>query len=170
MSDSIRFKIHKAISSLPNPLEPNTVYFVRAGVGFDLYCTDQTGSIAHQINGVTPASLPAQVRGVEKSSTYTYYGFTNGDYTLDPSVLHPLTVTRIRRLVNKAANGTCTVSFQNNGTNITGLNGLSVTTTPLSNQLGSVNNTVEVGNRFSFIISGATAPINLEFNLDYTEA
>ena len=28
----------------------NTLYFVRTGDGFDLYCSDQTGSIAHKLN------------------------------------------------------------------------------------------------------------------------
>lgn len=41
----------KVIAALPAILTPNTVYAVRAGVGFDLYVSDTTGSIAHRING-----------------------------------------------------------------------------------------------------------------------
>jgi len=43
-------KIHKVVSLLPNPLEPNAIYAVRSGQGFDLYISDATGSVAHKIN------------------------------------------------------------------------------------------------------------------------
>lgn len=46
----MQFKAHKVVSSLPNTLEPNTIYLVRTGSGFDLYCSDTTGSVAHKIN------------------------------------------------------------------------------------------------------------------------
>ena len=44
------FRAQKVVSSLPATLQANTLYFVRIGSGFDLYCSDQTGSIAHKIN------------------------------------------------------------------------------------------------------------------------
>lgn len=44
------FRAQKVVSSLPATLQANTLYFVRTGNGFDLYCSDQTGSIAHKIN------------------------------------------------------------------------------------------------------------------------
>lgn len=44
------FKINKVVATLPGVLTPNTVYAVRAGVGFDLYISDSTGSVAHKIN------------------------------------------------------------------------------------------------------------------------
>ena len=46
---TIRFA--KVVGSLPATLQPNTMYLVRTGTGFDLYCSDATGSIAHPING-----------------------------------------------------------------------------------------------------------------------
>lgn len=45
---TIRFA--KVVASLPATLDPDTLYLVRAGAGFDLYCSDATGSIAHAIN------------------------------------------------------------------------------------------------------------------------
>lgn len=45
-----RIKIDKVVSVLPNPLIPNTVYAVRVGNGFDLFFSDSTGSIAHELN------------------------------------------------------------------------------------------------------------------------
>ena len=47
MSD---FKIYKLVGSLPAQLEPNAVYAVRTGLGFDFYISDSTGSIAHKVN------------------------------------------------------------------------------------------------------------------------
>lgn len=44
------FKIHKVVSSLPSSLAANCLYLVRTGVGFDLYASDSTGSIAHPLN------------------------------------------------------------------------------------------------------------------------
>lgn len=46
------FKTVKQLFVTPNVgnIEPNTVYYVRAGEGFDLYCTDSTGNAVYQIN------------------------------------------------------------------------------------------------------------------------
>lgn len=43
-------KVYKSIVSLPSTLEPNSVYAVRGGEGFDLYVSDLTGSIAYKTN------------------------------------------------------------------------------------------------------------------------
>ena len=118
---------------------------------------------------VNRQSLPVEFRAIEKSSSFLMTGVTNGTYILDPGVAYALTVIRIRNLRNTAVSGSCTASFQNNGSNITGLNTLSVTTTVLGNQTGSSNNTISVGNSLSLVISGATATLNLVFNIDYTE-
>lgn len=44
------FKARKEVNVLPSNLEPDTIYLVRTGGGFDLYCSDATGAIAHKIN------------------------------------------------------------------------------------------------------------------------
>jgi microcystin-dependent protein len=41
----------KVVAFLPETLAANAIYAVRAGVGFDLYITDTTGAVAHQLNG-----------------------------------------------------------------------------------------------------------------------
>lgn len=46
----MQFRASKIVSSLPVTLEANTIYLVRVGTGFDLYCTDATGSVAHEVN------------------------------------------------------------------------------------------------------------------------
>lgn len=44
------FKAAKVVGALPTPLVANTLYAVRVGAGFDLYCSDATGSVAHVLN------------------------------------------------------------------------------------------------------------------------
>lgn len=44
------FAASKVLSSLPQTLAPDTVYFVRVGVGIDIYVTDSTGEIAYGLN------------------------------------------------------------------------------------------------------------------------
>lgn len=46
----VALKIHKVVASLPSTLEPDAIYAVRAGAGFDLYIADSTGSVAHKVN------------------------------------------------------------------------------------------------------------------------
>jgi hypothetical protein len=41
----------KVVANLPATLEPNTLYLVRVGSGFDIYVSDLTGNIAYSING-----------------------------------------------------------------------------------------------------------------------
>src|SRR5690606_36393144 len=42
---------HKVVASLPDPLEANSIYYVRVGAGFDQYVTNGSGMIvAYQSN------------------------------------------------------------------------------------------------------------------------
>ena len=41
----------KEVSALPGTLTPDTLYAIRVGVGFDLYMSDNTGAVAHKVNG-----------------------------------------------------------------------------------------------------------------------
>lgn len=47
------FNVHKVIATLPEILEPDAVYFVRAGEGFDLYIVDSTGQVSHTSNSAS---------------------------------------------------------------------------------------------------------------------
>lgn len=62
--------LSKVISTPPAPLTPNCVYFVRTGDGFDLYCTDLTGAVAHKLN--TPVSSLGQ--NVDGGNSISVYG------------------------------------------------------------------------------------------------
>ena len=63
----IRFS--KVVASLPQQLEPDTIYLVRVGDGVDLYCTDATGSIAYQI-GSAGIGAAAAISVVGPTSAY----------------------------------------------------------------------------------------------------
>ena len=44
-------RVEKYVSNLPGVLEANTLYFVRTGTGFDLYVTNNIGTIvAYPLN------------------------------------------------------------------------------------------------------------------------
>lgn len=51
-------KFHKVISNLPSTLEPNAIYAVRVGEGFDLYISDNSGNLAFRVNSSGSVSLP----------------------------------------------------------------------------------------------------------------
>lgn len=53
------FKAHKVVSALPNPLDADTIYFVRTGAGFDIYVSDTTGNVAYTANNLTKADIDA---------------------------------------------------------------------------------------------------------------
>ena len=45
-----KLSIEKVIGDVPGTLEPDCVYAVRAGAGYDLRVSDMTGSVAHKLN------------------------------------------------------------------------------------------------------------------------
>lgn len=65
------FQASKVIAALPGTLNADTLYLVRVGEGFDLYCTDSTGSIAHAINSAGGAVEGlVEIDGGGASTTY----------------------------------------------------------------------------------------------------
>lgn len=70
---TVRFS--KVVSSLPGTLDPDTLYLVRSGAGFDLYCSDATGSIAYLVNA--PAA-PAQLAYPKRMETPKIVGDVSG--------------------------------------------------------------------------------------------
>lgn len=83
-------RVEKVVAVLPPVLAANTVYFVRVGAGFDLYTTDQTGAIAHKVNGT--ASSTEKIDRVDYSGAqYQYLGYpskiTRVNVTVSPPVV-----------------------------------------------------------------------------------
>ena len=63
--------------------------------------------------------------------------------------------------------GTVTVAAKINGTNITGLSAVSVTSTKATTN-GTAANTVAVGDEISFTFSSASTPVNFRATLNFT--
>lgn len=53
-------KHHKYVAALPAELEPDSIYYVRTGAGFDMYVTNGAGEVsAYPLNGTVPMAVPA---------------------------------------------------------------------------------------------------------------
>ncbi len=53
-------KFHKYVAALPAQLDPDAIYYVRAGAGFDMYVTNGSGEIsAYPLNRATPMAVPS---------------------------------------------------------------------------------------------------------------
>ena len=109
----IRFE--KLIHSLPSreELKPNTVYYVRAGSGFDTYVSDATGSIAHRLN--LPSGTP---QAIEKTwiDYITQYQFKNYNeqqnfYLYENQELSP---SQVYRIIKDGYDTICSDSTGNN--------------------------------------------------------
>ena len=84
------FRVSKVVSALPEALEADTVYAVRAGAGYDLYITDSTGLLAFKGNPSQTwaffkehfSVLPAKVGEATVSDAVgDVLAFTNGGVT-----------------------------------------------------------------------------------------
>lgn len=75
--DKMIIRFEKIVSKLPTDLEPNTIYFVRVGTGFDLYVTDMTGKIANSLN------LPSVQPTITRTRSWIEY---ITDYNYQPNV------------------------------------------------------------------------------------
>lgn len=61
-------KFFKEIAALPTTLDPDAIYLVRVGEGFDLYASDSTGAFAHKLNSAGAISF------TETDPVITYSG------------------------------------------------------------------------------------------------
>jgi hypothetical protein len=63
----------KEVASLPSTLEPNCIYAVRVGRGFDLYISDNTGLIVHKLNNTDdPLKSPVMTYTTGQLTGITY--------------------------------------------------------------------------------------------------
>lgn len=93
----IRFE--KLIHSLPSreELKPNTVYYVRAGSGFDTYVSDATGSIAHRLNLPNVSPQTNEKSWIDYITQYQFknYNEQQNYYLYENQELNPSQVYRI---------------------------------------------------------------------------
>jgi hypothetical protein len=92
-------------------------------------------------------------------------GATNKTYPIISKKVYAETLTKVWGL--KTTSGTCTVAIQINGTNVTGLSALSVTSTA-QDVVASAANAMVAGDRMTIVITSAAAPVDLECTLEFT--
>jgi hypothetical protein len=168
---TLRFS--KVVSSLPVALDPDTLYLVRVGAGFDLYVSDATGSIAYKVNA------PAQIAYPKRSATPKIVGDVAGtalttlaltasrQYFIPLVVPRDVTLTGLRISVTTAATGTASIGIYGNtvvGGNdapgallasVTGLN-----TGTAGDITGSLSYTLQAGTLYwASLIASAAATI-----------
>jgi hypothetical protein len=83
-------------------------------------------------------------------------------YPLDTYAAFGYTVTEVYQI--QTSSGTVTAALKINGTAITGLSSISVTSTA-QNVAATGANTVSVGNALSLVFSSASTPLNIQFTL-----
>jgi hypothetical protein len=86
-------------------------------------------------------------------------------YDLDTYAVFGYTVTNIYQI--QCSSGSVTAAIQINGTNITGLSSISVSSTP-QNVAATGSNTVAIGNTLSLVFSSNAAAANIKFTLAAT--
>lgn len=79
--------IYKEIGSLPNPLVADSIYVVRSGQGFDLYVTDTTGSIAHQVNNPDNVKISSGPNNIIRNTEDGLYSEVSKSENLDSFVV-----------------------------------------------------------------------------------
>ena len=86
-------------------------------------------------------------------------------YDLDTYAPFGYTVTNVYQI--QTSSGTVTAALQINGTNITGLSGIAVSSTP-QNVTATAANTVAIGNTLSLVFSSNASAQNIKFTLAAT--
>lgn len=89
----------------------------------------------------------------------------NGTFTLTAKAVIAGTINAIKGL--KTSAGTCTVTIKINGTAVTGINGLSVTSST-QDANATAANTFVAGDRITLVVASVSSAADLEFTLSAT--
>jgi hypothetical protein len=109
----------------------------------------------------TSGSIPSLI---DEDQIYIQ-GATNKTYPIISKKIYAGTVNGIYGL--KTSSGTCTVAIQINGTNVTGLSSINVTSVA-QDVAASALNAMVAGDRLTIVITSASAPVDLEGTLKIT--
>lgn len=110
-----RLLVEKYVSALPATLTRNTMYFVRNGAGFDIYCTNESGTVVAYALNVAAAGSDTQLQynnngvlaGAQQLSVHDGHLFLNDDSTPPAPIANKL------GLFNNDWNGVQTLSTVN---------------------------------------------------------
>lgn len=107
--DKMIIRFEKIVSKLPTDLEPNTIYFVRVGTGFDLYVTDMTGKIANSLNLPSVQPTTRTRSWVEYITDYNYQpnvqleggAMQYKNESLEPSIVYRLIKNNVDYILDR---------------------------------------------------------------------
>ena len=89
----------------------------------------------------------------------------DGTYIMHTYAVFPFTINSINGL--KHTSGTSTLAVKINGTDVTGLSALSVSSTP-QNATATAANSVAIGDQITFVVSSGSSPVDLFSTLSIT--
>lgn len=111
-------------------------------------------------------SLAARQGGLRANQASCYIQTpANGTFTLAAKMTYAGTIDSLKGLKTSAGTGSVTIKI--NGTNVTGLATLSVTSTT-QDATASAANTFVAGDRITLTIASVASAADLEFTLGYT--
>lgn len=107
--DKMIIRFEKIVSKLPTNLEPNTIYFVRVGTGFDLYVTDMTGKIANALNLPSVQPTTRTRSWIEYITDYNYQhnvqleggAMQYKNESLEPSIVYRLIKNNVDYILDR---------------------------------------------------------------------
>lgn len=146
---------------------------------YDLYYRNASGVLTRLANGTTGQYLAATTSSAPSWATLTpsFAGMVDTISLQDiGSAIPAQTYTfelyaeigyTINELKIISGSGTCNAAVQINGTNVTGISALSVSST-IATGTASAANTVVIGNKVTLVISSNSSLVNLQATLKYT--
>ena len=162
------FRAQKVVSSLPGTLQANTLYFVRTGDGFDLFCSDQTGSIAHKLND---GDARIQRESVLLRSANT----GSGAITLPIFYTENITLLRIvnaqNTLIGSSGSAVINVLFGSgiSFTTVPGLGNRTITTSPTNQSVSGNGQLIATTKNIRIeFVSFTSGPVDISLTFEYS--
>lgn len=121
-------------------------------------------SLAPSGTGTVTANVLSGTAATQQSSVFIETG-ADKTITLLPYALYAATINKIWDI--KTTSGTITVAIQINGTPVTGLSAISVTSTP-QNVTATAANTIAVGDEVTMVLSSNSSATKLQFTMEST--
>lgn len=112
---------------------------------------------------LTPIGPAGGITGVE-SYTGMIPAAADGTYTIDLSAAFSGTINTFKVITDS---GTATAAVKINGTNVTGISAVSVSSV-IATGTASAANAFAIGDKITLVLSSSSSPVNLAFTLKYT--
>jgi hypothetical protein len=131
--------------------------------GVDTFATADLTAAGRDLIDDADAAAQRATLALDVTAANVYYQTpAAGTLVLTAKAAYAFTISQIRGL--KTSAGTLTLAVQINGTNVTGLSALSVTSTT-QDVTATAANSVAVGDRVTVVLSGLSSAADLEFTL-----